>query len=222
VTITNTIPSGDGAAGSDVDFAALLACGTATVHEVVGDGTVLPPGIVPIVQGGEFCGPAFPVDCGPGDNLWIHRAVYLAPPGAVLVVSCGGGYEFGYWGEILSTAALERGLAAVVIDGFVRDAVALQRVGLPVFARGLCVRGTTKQPREGCGVDAPIKIGDVVIRAGDVVMGDADGVISIPADRLDGLLASATRRIAKERDVLLGLHAGRRSLELLGIEPEEK
>lgn len=219
---TDLVPSSDGTTRADQDLQdldALLACGTATVHEVAGDSTVLPAAIVPIVQGGELCGPAFTVDCGPGDNLWIHRAVYLAPAGSVLVVSCGGDYEYGYWGEILSTAAAERNLRGVVIDGHVRDTVALQRVGLPVFARGTCVRGTAKRPRAGSGVSSPIIIGEALIRTGDIVIGDADGVICVPAERLKGLLMSATQRIAKERDVLDGLVAGGRSLDLLGIGP---
>ena len=190
------------------------------MHEVAGDSTVLPAAIVPIVQGGKLCGPAFTVDCGPGDNLWIHRAVYLAHAGSVLVVSCGGDYEYGYWGEILSTAAAERNLRGVVIDGHVRDTAALQRVGLPVFARGTCVRGTAKRPRAGSGVSSPIIIGEALIRTGDIVIGDADGVICVPANRLKGLLMSATQRIAKERDVLDGLVAGGRSLDLLGIDPQ--
>jgi len=217
--MTDLVPSSDGTTRADQDLDALLACGTATVHEVAGDRTVLPAAIVPIVHGGELCGPAFTVDCGPGDNLWIHRAVYLAPAGSVLVVSCDGDYEYGYWGEILSTAAAERNLHGVVIDGHVRDTVALQRVGLPVFARGPCVRGTAKQPPAGSGVCSSIIIGEVLIRTGDIVIGDADGVICVPAERLKGLLTSATQRIAKERNVLDGLHAGGRSLDLLGIDP---
>lgn len=212
--------SSDGTARADQHLDALLACGTATVHEAASDSTVLPAAIVPIVHGGELCGPAFTVDCGPGDNLWIHRAVYLAPAGSVLVVSCGGGYEYGYWGEILSTAAAERNLGGVIIDGYVRDTVALQRVGLPVFARGTCVRGTAKQPRAGSGVSSPVIIGTALIRPSDIVIADADGVICVPAEGLDGLLMRATQRIAKERTVLDGLHAGGRSLDLLGIDPQ--
>jgi len=223
VATTDLVPSSDGTMRADQDLQDLdapLACGTATVHEVAGDSTVLPAAIVPIVHGGELCGPAFTVDCGPGDNLWIHRAVYLAPAGSVLVVSCGGGYEYGYWGEILSTAAAERNLGGVIIDGYVRDTVALQRVGLPVFARGTCVRGTAKQPRAGSGVSSPVIIGTALIRPSDIVIADADGVICVPAEGLDGLLMRATQRIARERTVLDGLHAGGRSLDLLGIDPQ--
>jgi 4-hydroxy-4-methyl-2-oxoglutarate aldolase len=199
------------------DYAALLRCGAATVHEVAGAGTALPPAIRPAFLDAQLCGPAFPVDCGPGDNLWLHRALYLAPPGSVLVVSCGGSYEFGYWGEILSTAALQRGLAGLVIDGAVRDVTALQRLAFPVFARGLCVRGTSKTPRAGTDAGSPIAIAEVRVSAGDLVLGDADGVICVAAGRVCGLLEAAEQRIAKEQDIMAGLRAGRRSVDLLGL-----
>lgn len=149
------------------DAAALLEYGTATLHEAAGAGEVLPAEIRPIIAGAELCGPAFTVETGAGHNIWIHRAVYEAPAGSVLVISCGGGYEFGYWGEVLSTAASERGLAGVVIDGFVRDSVALARVGFPVFARGLCVRGTGKRAEAGRGLGGPVRLGDSAVSPGD-------------------------------------------------------
>jgi 4-hydroxy-4-methyl-2-oxoglutarate aldolase len=201
------------------DYAALLGHGAATVHEAAGADTMLPPQIRPAFPGAQVCGPAFPVDCGPGDNLWIHRALYLAPAGAALVVSCGDVYEYGYWGEILSTAARERRLAGLVIDGGVRDVTALERIGFPVFARGLCVRGTGKNPRSGADAGQPITVGEVRICSGDLVLGDADGVICVPAARVPGLLEAAARRTAKEQDIMTGLREGRRSLDLLGLEP---
>jgi 4-hydroxy-4-methyl-2-oxoglutarate aldolase len=200
--------------------AALLGHGAATVHEVAGTDTMLPPAIRPMFPGATVCAPAYPVDCGPGDNLWIHRALYLAPAGSVLVVSCGDAYDYGYWGEILSTAAQECHLAGLVIDGSVRDVAALERLGFPVFARGLCVRGTGKSPRVGTGAGAPITIGGVPVHAGDLVLGDADGIICVPETRIDGLLDAAERRTAQEHDVMAALRAGGRTLDLLGLESE--
>jgi 4-hydroxy-4-methyl-2-oxoglutarate aldolase len=201
------------------ELAALLSHGSATVHEAAGADTMLPPALRPMFAGAQICGPAFPVDCGPADNLWIHRSLYVAPPGSVLVVSCGDAYEYGYWGEILSTAAQQRQLAGLVIDGGVRDVTALGRLGFPVFARGLCVRGTGKSPRPGSGIGEPVTIGDVRVSAGDLVLGDADGVICIPAARVPGLLEAAAARTAKEHDIMASLLAGERSLELLGLQP---
>jgi 4-hydroxy-4-methyl-2-oxoglutarate aldolase len=203
---------------SPIDFVALLDYGTATLHEVATEGSVFPSEIRPVFRGAELCGPAFTVDTGAGHNLWIHRSLYEAPAGSVLVVSCGEEYEYGYWGEILSTAAQACGLAGVVIDGDVRDSIPIARVGFPVFARGLCVRGTGKRIDLGSGLGRPVRVGTVVVNSGDLVLGDADGVISIPPASCVGLLQGAAERTSKEERVLDGLRAGRRSVDLLKLE----
>ena len=222
-----TSPSDKPVVGNDspkaaLDVAALLRYGTATLHEAAGTGSILPAAIRPIVPGAELCGPAFTVETGPGHNLWIHRSLYEAPVGSVLVVSCGEGYDYGYWGEILSTAATERGLAGVVIDGYVRDSIALARVGFPVFARGLCVRGTGKKAGIGIGtgIGKSLCLGGATINPGDVVVADADGVISIPFGSSGGLLDRAAGRSSKEQLVMDGLRRGARSLDLLNLEAE--
>lgn len=220
-----TSPSNKPVVGNDspkaaLDVAALLRYGTATLHEAAGTGSILPPAIRPIVPGAELCGPAFTVETGPGHNLWIHRSLYEAPVGSVLVVSCGEGYEYGYWGEILSTAATERGLAGVVIDGYVRDSIALARVGFPVFARGLCVRGTGKKAGIGTGIGKSLRLGGATINPGDVIVADADGVISIPFGSYGGLLDRTAERSSKEQIVMDGLRRGARSLDLLNLEAQ--
>lgn len=202
-----------------LDVAALLGFGTATIHEAAGQGSVLPIEIRSVIPGGQLCGRAFTVETGPGHNLWIHRALYEAPQGSVLVVSCGDGYEFGYWGEILSTAAKECGLAGLVINGCVRDSVALAEVGFPVFARGLCVRGTGKQAGDGTGLGMPLKLGSAVVNPGDIILGDADGVISLPFGTNVGLRERAAARTSKELVMMEDLRRGSRSTDLLNLEP---
>jgi 4-hydroxy-4-methyl-2-oxoglutarate aldolase len=209
----------DDVAPTSDQLQALRGCGTATVHEAAPKSVVFPIAIIPIVVGGELCGPAFTVEAGPGDNLWIHRAIYMAPPGSILIVTCGGDYEYGYWGEILSVAAASRNLGGAVIDGCVRDSHPLQRVGLPIFARGLCVRGTAKQPRASCGVGQAVTFPAGTVRPGDIVIGDADGLISVPPDSLDDLVGKANQRIDRERHVIERLRRGEQSLDLLGIGP---
>ena len=108
---------------------------------------------------------ALPVHSPAGDNLWLHRAIYLAQPGDVLVVDVEGGYEFGYWGEIMSCAARQRGLAGLVINGCVRDGATLASSDFPVFARGLCMRGTGKDYGARGWINYPTLIEDVVVRA---------------------------------------------------------
>jgi 4-hydroxy-4-methyl-2-oxoglutarate aldolase len=201
-----------------LDVAALLRHGTSTVGEVAGGGCILAPGIRAMFAGAELGGPAYTVDTGPGHNLWIHRAIYSAPPGSVLVVSCGDAYEYGYWGEILSTAARVRDLAGLVIDGGVRDVLALARVGFPVFAREICPRGTGKRTDLGAGTGVPVQSGGVVVNPGDFVLGDADGVLGIPPQHLDGLLDRAAARTSKELLVIEDLKRGRTSIDVLQLE----
>ena len=120
--------------------------GSATLHEASGRHGALPAAIKPVREGMYLQAPAFPVMTPPGDNLWLHRAVYRAQPGEVLVVDDGGGFEFGYWGEVLSTAAIARGIVGLVIAGGVRDSARLREMSFPVFSGSISVRGTVKDP----------------------------------------------------------------------------
>ena len=155
--------------------AALIVLGAATVGEA--GATPMRPRIRPAWPGARLAAPAFPVRCSPGDNLAIHVAVAEAPAGSALVVDVGGEVEFGYWGEVLTTAALTRHLAGLVIDGDVRDVAALESHHFPVFSTGIALRGATKH-RPGA-VGAPVVVGEVTVDAGDWVVGDGDGVAVI-------------------------------------------
>src|SRR5690606_22642629 len=124
----------------------------------------------------RVCGPAVTVQSPGGDNLWLHRAIYAAEPGDVLVVHVSDKYDHGYWGEIMSTAAQVRGLGGLVIDGCVRDSTLLRSMTFPVFSRGLCIRGTGKDFGARGWVNYPLMIGGVTIQPGDLICGDEDGV----------------------------------------------
>lgn len=196
-------------------WARLAILGTASVHEAAGGIGALPAAIGPIWDGARLCGPARTVETPPGDNLWIHRALARCEPGEVLVVACGDGYEFGYWGDLLATAAVARGLGGLVIDGCVRDGDRLREVGLPTFGRGRSIRGTTKAPGGG-GHDRPIRIGEVVVRPGDVVHGDGDGVVVVPAAALAEVVGAAEQRDDAEAAARRVLAAGTSTLEHYG------
>lgn len=192
------------------------AIGTATLHEAAGKIGALPSAIKPAAQGFRLCGPAFTIQ-GPGeDNLWLHRAIVAARPGDVLVAFVNGIYEAGYWGEIMSTAAQAAKLGGLVIDGCVRDGDLLREIGFPVFARGLCIKGTGKDFGARGWLNAPILLGDVVVHPGDLVAGDADGVVVIPRLRADDVLQASAEREAKEAEILKQLHAGANSMDLYG------
>ena len=194
----------------------LTALGSATLHEAAGQVGALPPAIKPVHPHWTVCGPAFPVACAPFHNIFIHEAVYAAPRGSVLVVSTDGGHDAGYWGDILSTAASQRGLAGVVLDGGARDSAALAELDFPVFSRGLAIRGTGKS--RSCGAaGTPVTIGEVTVRAGDLVLGDADGVVVVPAAQLPRALQAAHTRARTEEEVVRRLRAGESSLSIYGF-----
>jgi 4-hydroxy-4-methyl-2-oxoglutarate aldolase len=200
----------------DTPAEALASASSATLHEAAGRRGALPSVIGPAFAGARLAGPAFPVASPPGDNLWIHRAVYAAEPGDVLVVDVGGGTEFGYWGEILSTAALARGLAGLVISVGVRDRDALADLGLPVFATGLCIRGTGKDFDAVGSLGERVRIGEVFIERGDLVVGDADGVVVIPRADAEAVVKAGAERDAKEAALMRRIRAGERTLDLYG------
>jgi 4-hydroxy-4-methyl-2-oxoglutarate aldolase len=190
---------------------------TATLHEAYGKRGALPSAIKPVAPGMRLWGPAVPVACPPGDNLRIHHAIYHAQPGDVLVVDCGGAYEHGYWGEILNVAAQARGLAGLVIDACVRDGDALAALGLPVFARGRCIRGTGKNPYAAGSINTPIRIGEVFIRPGDMIAGDGDGLVVIEREHLAEVLTAAQAREDAEAGQLAELRQGRSTVDLLQL-----
>ncbi|MGI9218896.1 MAG: 4-carboxy-4-hydroxy-2-oxoadipate aldolase/oxaloacetate decarboxylase [Hydrogenophaga sp.] len=187
---------------------------SATVHEAGGRVGALPPAIKPVHPSMKLCGPAVTVHSPGGDNLWIHRALYVAKPGDVLVVYANDVHDHGYWGEIMSTAAQVRGLGGLVIAGGVRDIDLLESIGFPVFATGLCIRGTGKDHLARGWVNHPVLLGEITVHAGDLVLGDRDGVVVIGRERAAGVVQAAEQREAKEADVLKRIAAGERTLEL--------
>lgn len=187
---------------------------TATLHEAGGRIGALPHAIKPVHPAMKLCGPAVTVHSPGGDNLWIHRALYVARPGDVLVVHVSDMPDFGYWGEIMSTASQACRLGGLVIAGCVRDIDLLEQIGFPVFATGLCIRGTGKDPIARGWVNHPVRIGDITVGAGDLVVGDRDGVVAFERTRASQVVAAAEQREAKEADVLRRIAAGERTLEV--------
>jgi 4-hydroxy-4-methyl-2-oxoglutarate aldolase len=214
--------------GASVDRAQLTehlpaagAIATATLFESNAKQGALPAAIKPLAAGWRICGPALPVSTPPGDNYWIHRAVATAEPGDVLVVATGGAHDNGYWGEILSAAALARGVGGVVLDGPARDGAAVVATGVPIFGRGLNIVGPSKDPRGAGSVGRRIRIGGVQIDAGDLVVGDDDGVVVVAADRVPAVVAAARERERSEADVMARLRAGETTLQIFGLpEPQ--
>jgi len=186
----------------------------ATLHEAGGRIGVMPAAIKPVARNFRICGPAVTVHSPGGDNLWLHRALYVAEPGDVLVVHVSGAYDYGYWGEIMSSAAKARHLGGLVIDGCVRDGAVLGQFGFPVFARGLCIRGTGKDLDARGWINHPLLFDDLVVHAGDLVVGDLDGVVVVPRERAADVVSAAIDREAKEASIVRRIERGERTLEV--------
>jgi 4-hydroxy-4-methyl-2-oxoglutarate aldolase len=192
----------------------LLSLGTATLGE--SGAAPLNPRIRPVWRGAAVAAPAFTVSCSPGDNLAIHAGVARAPRGHALVVALADATERGYWGEVLTTAAEAAGVAALVIDGTVRDVDALERHKFPVFARGIALRGASKGGPGSTG--GPIVIGDHAVNTGDWIVADADGIVVITSETLEETLASGLERADKESHFFEQLRDGKTTVELLSLD----
>lgn len=200
-----------------VSFATGLS--TATVHEAAGRTGALPSFIRPLAPGTALCGRAYPIRSPAGDNLFIHHGIYAAKAGDVLVIDCGGATEYGYWGEVMTQAARAAGIAGLVITGGVRDSRQMVAMGFPVFAGNICIRGTGKDPT-GCGaIGQPIIIGEVRVRANDLVVGDDDGVVVVEAERADHVVQEARRREQAEEEIFERLRAGSTTIEIYRLPP---
>lgn len=169
---------------------------SATIYEASGKNGALHHRIKPISEQMKLCGPALTVMCKGADNLMIHKAVDMARPGDVLVVSVVGDADVGFWGDVLTTSAQARQIAGLVIDGCVRDKIELIRQNFPVFSRGVSIRGTTKA---GLGlINHPMSCADALIWPGDLILGDADGVVCVDRERLDTVLTHSRNRDEEE------------------------
>jgi 4-hydroxy-4-methyl-2-oxoglutarate aldolase len=195
-------------------LASLSRTGAATVGE--SGGRAMRSRIRPMWPGAAVVGEAVPARCAPGDNLAIHVGAATAPAGSVLVVEITGDPELGHWGEVLTTQAQARGIAGLVIDGGVRDVSALERLGFPVFATMLALRGAAKVADGSVGDS--VTVGDVLVESGDVVVADADGVTIVPGADLDAVIAAAEAREAKEQAMFESLRGGAVTLDLLGLD----
>ncbi|PAV31111.1 hypothetical protein CIL05_00175 [Virgibacillus profundi] len=190
---------------------------SATFHEAAGKIGALPSEIKPLANNSKLFGRITPVLSPPGDNLWLHKAVYEAEPGTILVVDVSGHYEAGYWGEILNEAAKERGIKGLVINGCVRDSEQLVEMDFPVFARGICIRGTSKDKNSYGSINEVIRIGDTQLFPNDYIIGDADGCVVIPQKQFKEIEANAVQREEEEIEILKALKDGESSLDIYNL-----
>ena len=163
-------------------------------------------GLRPFHGGGVMVGRALTVRTAVGDNLAIHKALDLVQPGDVVVVDGGGDESRALMGEIMLTIAQSRGAVGLVVDGAIRDAGPIARLGFPVFARVAIHRGPYKNgPGE---INVPVCIGGMVVHPGDIVVGDEDGVVAFPAAIAVELAEKVRSQEQREADIIASIHAG--------------
>ncbi|MBO4288684.1 MAG: RraA family protein [Lachnospiraceae bacterium] len=171
--------------------------------------------IMPMDLHMEMAGIAMTVKCPPEDNLTLHKAIALAKPGTVLVVDCDGYTGCGIFGELFATSCKARGIAGIVIDGACRDKVDLIEMNFPTFARGVNPNGSRKEVLGA--IDEPICCGGVTVNAGDIIIGDADGVVVIAKEKAEEVLKKAQAKKQKESELKPLLAQGKTTVELLGF-----
>jgi 4-hydroxy-4-methyl-2-oxoglutarate aldolase len=188
---------------------------TPTLFEAATEVAALGTMIIPLSRPIRLCGPAFTVRAAPADNLPVHNALAEAPAGSVLAIATEGDAAHAFWGEIMTEAALARGVAGLVIDAAVRDTAAIRRSGFPIFSAGIAVAGPGKKWR---GIlQQPIELAGAVIRPGDWIVGDDDGVVVVPAQVTERVIELAQARVEKEARIIERLRGGELTVDLLGL-----
>lgn len=149
----------------------------------------------------RLCGTALTVQCAVADNIMLHKAISMAGPGDVLMVTNGNYDEAGgLFGGMMAASLKTRGAAGIVIEGACRDTVLIKELGFPVFAQNVCIKATTKfSPGK---INHPIVIGGVSVKPGDLVFGDNDSVVVVPRELAEQVLEAAERREANEEVML--------------------
>ena len=196
-------------------IAQLAAYSSATIHEAQGRLGALSSSIKPVDASMSLCGPAFTVRCAPRDNLMLQVAIAYAQPGDVIVVSAGEYTEAGSFGDVLANACQAKGIAGLVTDTGVRDTADLRKLGFPAFSRSVSIKGTVK---ETLGPLAePVLIGGELVRPGDVVRGDADGVVVVRREDLAAAIRLSREREEAEAGYIAAYRAGRDVIDVSNL-----
>lgn len=195
--------------------AELARLGTATVYEASGRRGLIDADLIQLLPGSRVCGPARTVCCGQGDNLMVHAAMAETQPGEVLVLTMPEPEPVALIGELLATQANERGAAALLVDAAIRDRVDLAKLGLPIWARWLRVRGAEKTAVGSIG--EPVEVGGTTIYNGDAVLLDDDGAVAVAAARVGQVLEASRKRAQYEVEKRAKLEAGALSYEIDGL-----
>ena len=189
--------------------------GVATVHEAQGRRGLMKPYLRPVYPAAKASGPAVTVLCHPGDNLMIHAAVEVCRPGDVMVVALVAESTDGMFGELLATSLRAHGVAGLVIDAGTRDVEDITAMNFPVWSRAISAQGTVKETAGSVNVD--VVCGGAIVHPGDVIVGDADGVVVVPRAHAADVAKLGEQRRAKEERSRESLRSGELGLDMYGL-----
>ena len=188
---------------------------SATVHEALGRIGAVDHEIKPIAKGMKICGPVVTVRCHVGDNLMLHKAIITALPGDVIIADMGNNRQQGSWGAMTSVQALHKGINGFVTNSGVRDSEEITQMGFPVFSSSVCIAGTVKVTTGV--INEPISFGGVIVNPGDIILGDADGIMVVPRQRLEEAVNASKKREEQEELMKDKIMNGASTAELLGL-----
>lgn len=198
----------------------LGALGVATVHEAQARTGLMRPYMRPIYLTAKVSGPAVTVACQPGDNLMIHAALEVCEAGDVLVVTTLSESTDGMFGELLAASCRARAVAALVIDAGVRDVSDLTAMQFPVWAKSISAQGTVKATAGSVNID--VVCAGAMVHPGDVIVGDADGVVVVPCGTAAEVARLGEQRRVREDQTRERLRAGELGLDIYGLRPKLK
>jgi 4-hydroxy-4-methyl-2-oxoglutarate aldolase len=189
----------------------------ATLHEAQGRRGALSSRIKPVDYRMKLCGPAFTVRCAPRDNIMLQVAISYAEPGDVIVVSAGEYEEAGSFGDVLANACLAKGLGGLVTDTGVRDTLQLRQLGFPVFSLSVCIKGTVKETLGA--INQPLVIGGEIVNPGDIICGDADGLVVVRRTEAAEVARLSRAREDAEAGYIAAYKAGKSVIEVSNLGP---
>jgi RraA family protein len=209
-----TIARADGTSAADL-LARLAELPTATISDAQKSFGIMRPTIRTQTPGLRLVGAAHTVKCYPGSIITVHKALLEARPGEVLVVDGEGDDRGALWGELMTLQAQANGLAGIVIDGPVRDRNVVNGLRFPVFARSITPRvGSNRRVGE---TQVAVQCGGVVVRPGDYILADDDGVAVIAADQLQTVVEAAEAIKRKEASYREAIASGRQLADQIGF-----